>query len=55
MRRTIERTTIAALLLLGSISVFAKDTLNRDERLGANAYLQSLNGNYRLYLQGDGN
>ena len=29
MRCTIERTTIAALLLLGSLSVFAKDTLKR--------------------------
>ncbi|MBK7004829.1 MAG: hypothetical protein IPH37_06475 [Burkholderiales bacterium] len=43
------------LLLLGSVSAFAKDTLNTNEQLLANQYLQSLNGSYKLYLQGDGN
>jgi hypothetical protein len=55
MRRIIELSTIATLLLLGSASAFSKDTLIAGERLVANEYLQSLNGSYKLYLQGDGN
>lgn len=43
------------LLLLSSASVFAKDTLNLNESLTLNQYLQSNNGNHRFYLQGDGN
>ncbi len=43
------------LLLLGSASVLAKDTLNLNESLSVNQYLQSNNGSYRFYLQGDGN
>ena len=55
MRRLIQLTLSAMLLLLGSVSAFAKDTLNTNEQLLANQYLQSLNGSYKLYLQGDGN
>ncbi|MBK9347196.1 MAG: hypothetical protein IPN06_12665 [Burkholderiales bacterium] len=55
MRRIIQLTLTAMLLLLGSVSAFAKDTLNTNEQLLANQYLQSLNGSYKLYLQGDGN
>lgn len=55
MRRIIQLTLAAMLLLLGSVSAFAKDTLAAGERLLANQYLQSINGSYRLYLQGDGN
>lgn len=45
----------AALVLMGSGNVFAKDTLQLNERLAVNEYLQSNNGSYRFYLQGDGN
>jgi hypothetical protein len=55
MRRIVELIVTATLLLLASVSAFAKDTLNAGERLLANQYLQSLNGSYKLYLQGDGN
>lgn len=55
MRRFTQLTVSAMLLLLGSVSAFAKDTLNTNEKLLANQYLQSLNGSYKLYLQGDGN
>ena len=55
MRRFTQLTVSAMLLLLGSVSAFAKDTLNTNEQLLANQYLQSLNGSYKLYLQGDGN
>lgn len=55
MRRLIELAVAATLLLLGSVGAFAKDTLSVGERLQANEYLQSNNGSYRLYMQGDGN
>lgn len=55
MRRFTQLTVSAMLLLLGSVSAFAKDTLNTNEKLLANQYLQSNNGSYKLYLQGDGN
>lgn len=55
MNRTIKLFTASALLLLGSVSAFAKDTLNAGERLAVNQYLQSNNGSYKLHMQGDGN
>lgn len=55
MRRFTQLTVSAMLLLLGSVSAFAKGTLNTNEKLLANQYLQSNNGSYKLYLQGDGN
>lgn len=55
MNPSIKLFATTALLLLGSVSVFAKDTLNAGERLTVNQYLQSNNGSYRLYMQGDGN
>ena len=55
MRRLIQLTLTASLLLLGSVSAFAKDSLNINEQLLANQYLQSNNGSYKLYMQGDGN
>ena len=48
-------TAMLLLLLLGSTSAFAKDTLNLGESLTLNQYLQSNNGSYRFHLQGDGN
>jgi hypothetical protein len=53
MNRTIKLFTASALLLLGSVSAFAKDTLNAGERLAVNQYLQSNNGSYKLHMQGD--
>jgi hypothetical protein len=41
MRRIVELIVTATLLLLASVSAFAKDTLNAGERLLANQYLQS--------------
>lgn len=55
MRRIIHLTLTTMLLLLGGVNAFAKDTLNVGERLVSNEYLQSINGSFRLYLQGDGN
>lgn len=55
MRRFVELAVAATLLWVGSVSAFAKDTLNTGERLQVNEYLQSNNGSYRLYMQGDGN
>ena len=55
MNRTMKLFATTALLVLGSVNVFAKDTLNAGERLTVNQYLQSNNGSYRLYMQGDGN
>jgi D-mannose binding lectin len=55
MRRMIEVLMATLLLLLGSASAFAKDTLNLNESLVLDQYLQSTNGSYRFYLQGDGN
>ncbi len=55
MRRFVQFTVGAAVLLTASASAFSKDTLTVGEQLGANEYLQSNNGNYRLYMQGDGN
>ena len=42
MRRLIQLTLTASLLLLGSVSAFAKDSLNINEQLLANQYLQRL-------------
>jgi hypothetical protein len=53
--RRIFQLTLTGVLLLGSVSAFAKDTLYAGERLAANEYLQSNNGSYKLYFQGDGN
>ncbi len=53
MRRFIN--LFITTMLLASSFAFAKDSLDIDERLAANEYLQSSNGSYRLYLQGDGN
>lgn len=55
MRRITEVFITTLLLLLGSASAFAKDTLSVDESLTLNQYLESGNGSYRFYLQGDGN
>jgi hypothetical protein len=55
MRQIFKFTITASLLALASVSAFAKDTLKAGERLASNQYLQSLNGSYKLYLQGDGN
>jgi hypothetical protein len=55
MHRITKAFITTMLLLLGSASVLAKDTLNLNESLSVNQYLQSNNGSYRFYLQGDGN
>ena len=55
MRRFVQFTLGAAVMLTVSVSAFSKDALNVGEQLGANEYLQSNNGSYRLYMQGDGN
>jgi cytochrome c peroxidase len=39
----------------GSDNATATNTLEEGQRLNANNYLESENGRYRLYLQGDGN
>ncbi len=55
MRPTVKLLLAAAPLLFASLNAFSKDTLNFNEGLLANQYLQSNNGSYKLYLQGDGN
>jgi hypothetical protein len=55
MRRSIALTVTATLLSLCSALVLAKDTLLANERLTSNQYLESANGQYRFWLQGDGN
>ena len=55
MRQIIKIVISTLLLLLGSSTAFARDTLNVDDKLVINEYLQSNNGSYRFYLQGDGN
>lgn len=55
MRPTVKLLLAAAPLLFASLNAFSKDTLNTNEGLLANQYLQSNNGSYKLYLQGDGN
>lgn len=55
MRPTVKLLLAAAPLLFASLNAFSKDTLNINEGLLANQYLQSSNGSYKLYLQGDGN
>ncbi len=55
MHRFIKVGLTSMLLLLGSASAFAKDTLNLNESLTVNQYLQSNNGSHRFILQDDGN
>ncbi|MGE5453446.1 MAG: hypothetical protein ACM3VZ_16575 [Acidobacteriota bacterium] len=55
MREFIKLAITASALLLGAVGAFAKDTLNVNERLVTNGYLESSTGGYRLYMQGDGN
>lgn len=55
MRRSIVLTLTATLLSLCSALALAKDTLFANERLTSNQYLESANGQYRFWLQGDGN
>lgn len=55
MRRSIVLTVTATLLSLCSALALAKDTLFANERLSSNQYLESANGQYRFWLQGDGN
>lgn len=45
----------ATILCMGSANALAKDVLYAGERLYANEYLLSTDGNYRFILQGDGN
>ncbi len=55
MRQIIKLAAVAMLLLFSAASALAKDNLVSGERLLQNQYLQSSNGNYRLYMQADGN
>lgn len=55
MRRLIQLTLTSALMLLSGANAWSRDTLNIGDTLPANDYLQSNNGSYRLYMQGDGN
>lgn len=55
MRKRIYVALTTTLVLLGSAYANAKDTLLVGEKMRPNESLQSANGNYRFYLQGDGN
>ncbi len=55
MKNGILAVLTAGSLLTGAGGAFAADTLNQGERLYSNDYLESANGDYRFYLQGDGN
>ncbi len=55
MRLSFWKFAVTTLLLVGSVLASAADTLVAGEKLLANQYLQSANGQYRFWLQGDGN
>ena len=55
MTRRFWQLLATGMLLVGSVVANAKDTLLSGERLLTNEYLQSANGQYRFWLQGDGN